>query len=249
VDRCSSARPRADAAAPIWRPDRGATTESIVPVTVGVDLALSRHRRGRLVRSASCRIGIRDQRRWRRLIDPDQLARHAAMHDGTAPTTAQRLREADQATPAVRQATAGSSDAAAVVAIPRASLGPGSPPTTHRCTPTGAPAAAGAWPRPRSPLASRRPWTVAHRRAARRARSRVRSAAGRPRRRSRHVATCWRSGWRPDPPSCSPNTSASRNCSPNGPTSTSRNCSARSGRLLPQLVGDLPPDDDDLPPF
>lgn len=64
-----------------------------------------------------------DQRRWRRLIDPDQLARHAAMHDGTAPTTAQRLREADQAAPDVRQRTGASAGAAAVVAVPRGSLG------------------------------------------------------------------------------------------------------------------------------
>jgi type IV secretion system protein VirD4 len=31
------------------------------------------------------------QRRWRQLIDPDQLARHTAMHDGTGPTTRKRL--------------------------------------------------------------------------------------------------------------------------------------------------------------
>jgi hypothetical protein len=64
-----------------------------------------------------------DQRRWRwrRLIDPDQLARHAAMHDGTAPTTAQRLREEDQATPAGRQARVGPSPR--VVAVARGSLG------------------------------------------------------------------------------------------------------------------------------
>jgi hypothetical protein len=43
------------------------------------------------------------------------------MHDGTAPTTAQRLREADQATPDVRQTTVVSS--AGVVAAGRGSLG------------------------------------------------------------------------------------------------------------------------------
>ncbi len=64
-----------------------------------------------------------DKRRWRRLIDPDQLARHAAMHDGTAPTTAQRLREAEKAAPKVGHVAVGSSGAAAVVAVPRGSLG------------------------------------------------------------------------------------------------------------------------------
>jgi hypothetical protein len=232
-------------------PIGGATTESIAGVTVGVDLALSRHRRGRLVRSASCRIGIRDQRRWRQLIDPDQLARHAAMHDGTAPTTAQRLREADQATPAVRQATAGSSGDAAVVAVPRASLGAASPPTTHRCTPTGAPAAAGPRRGRGPPLASRRPRTVAHRRAARRARSRVRSAAGQPRRRDRTSRPAGgldgdrtRRAVRRTPQL----PAAARRMAPPPPLRAAPRREVWTD-CYPQLVGDLPPDDDDLPPF
>jgi hypothetical protein len=64
-----------------------------------------------------------DKRRWRRLIDPAQLARHAAMHDGTAPTTAQRLQETEGAAPSVGRAASTAWRADAVVTVPDGSLG------------------------------------------------------------------------------------------------------------------------------